>query len=106
MNTRIVRLSRFSAAACATVIAAVSAWAFVSSTASIERDPFQFASIMAAMPRRVLRRLQGRTATACRKKSESTYCPASWPQPRYASEAAPDRDAPVRKHFAAVRVES
>jgi hypothetical protein len=48
MNTPTVRLSRFSAAACATVITAVSAWAFVSSTASIDRDPFQFASIMAA----------------------------------------------------------
>jgi len=48
MIARSVQLSRFSAAACAAVIAAVSAWAFVSSTASIERDPFRFASIMAA----------------------------------------------------------
>jgi len=48
MITRSVQPSRLSAAACATVIAAVSAWAFVSSTASIERDPFRFASIMAA----------------------------------------------------------
>jgi hypothetical protein len=48
MNTPTVRLSRFSAAACATVITAISAWAFVSSTASLERDPFQFASIRAA----------------------------------------------------------
>lgn len=47
MNTRTVRLGRFSAAGCATVITAVSAWAFVNSTASIERDPFQFASFMA-----------------------------------------------------------
>jgi hypothetical protein len=47
MNTRIVSLSRFSAAACAVVIAAVSTWAFVSSTASVERDPFRFASTMA-----------------------------------------------------------
>jgi hypothetical protein len=47
MNTRTVGLSRFSAAACATVITAVSAWAFVSSTVSLERDPFQFASFMA-----------------------------------------------------------
>ena len=47
MNTRIVGLSRFVAAASATVITAVNAWAFVSSSASIERDPFQFASIMA-----------------------------------------------------------
>jgi hypothetical protein len=48
MNTRTVRLSRFSAPACATMITAVSAWAFVNSTASSERDPFQFASVMAA----------------------------------------------------------
>jgi hypothetical protein len=41
MNTRTVRLNRFSAAACATAITAASTWAFVSSTASIERDPFQ-----------------------------------------------------------------
>jgi len=47
MNTRTARLSRFSAPACATMITAVSAWAFVNSTASSERDPFQFASIMA-----------------------------------------------------------
>jgi len=48
MSTRSVGVSRFVAAAGATVITAVSAWAFVSSTASIDRDPFQFASIMAA----------------------------------------------------------
>jgi hypothetical protein len=48
MNHRTVRLSRFSAPACATMITAVSAWAFVNSTASSERDPFQFASVMAA----------------------------------------------------------
>ena len=51
MTTRSVRLSRFSAALCATVIAAVSAWAFLSSTASMERDPFRFASIMEANAR-------------------------------------------------------
>jgi hypothetical protein len=38
MNTRIARLSRFSAAACATAITAASTWAFVSCTASIERN--------------------------------------------------------------------
>jgi hypothetical protein len=48
MNTRPVRLSRFTAPACATMMTAVSVWAFVNSTASGERDPFQFASIMAA----------------------------------------------------------
>ena len=47
MNTRTGGLARFTAAACATVITTVGAWAFVSSTASIERDPFRFASIMA-----------------------------------------------------------
>ena len=47
MNTRTERLSRFRAPACATMITAVSAWAFVNSTASSERDPFQFASVRA-----------------------------------------------------------
>ena len=47
MNTQTERLSRFSAPACAMMITAVCAWAFVNSTASGERDPFQFASIMA-----------------------------------------------------------
>lgn len=47
MNTRTTGLSHFVAAAGAAVITAVSAWAFVSSTAT-ERDPFRFASIMAA----------------------------------------------------------
>lgn len=51
MNTRTDRLSRFSAPACATMITALGAWAFVNSTASGERDPFQFASIMAANAR-------------------------------------------------------
>jgi hypothetical protein len=48
MDTRTVRLSRFSAAACAMMITAVSAWTLVNATASRARDPFQFASIMAA----------------------------------------------------------
>jgi hypothetical protein len=48
MTARTVRLNRFRAAACATVITAVSTWAFVDSTASIERDPFRFAAIMAS----------------------------------------------------------
>jgi len=47
MNTRTARLSRFGALACATMVTAVSAWAFVNSTASSERDPFQLAAIMA-----------------------------------------------------------
>jgi len=45
MNTRTIRPNRFSAAACAALITALSAWAFVSSTASIERDPFRLGSI-------------------------------------------------------------
>ena len=48
MNTLPIGLSRFTAAVCATVITAVSAWAFVSSSASIDRVPFRFASVMAA----------------------------------------------------------
>jgi len=48
MNTRTARLIRFSGPACATMIAAVSAWAFVNSTACGERDPFRFAATMAA----------------------------------------------------------
>lgn len=48
MSTRLVGLNRLVAAATATVITAVSGWAFVSSTASTDRDPFQFASVMAA----------------------------------------------------------
>ena len=48
MRTRVVSLNSFVAAASATVITAASSWAFVSSTASTERDPFQFASIMNA----------------------------------------------------------
>jgi hypothetical protein len=47
MNTRTIGLSRFTAATCATVITAFSAWAFVNSTSSVERDPFLFASFMA-----------------------------------------------------------
>ena len=48
MNTRTIRISHLSAAGCAMVITAVGAWAFVNSTASVERDPFQFAAVMAA----------------------------------------------------------
>lgn len=48
MNTRAFGPSRIGAAGCAAVLTAVGAWAFVSSTASTERDPFQFASIMDA----------------------------------------------------------
>jgi hypothetical protein len=48
MNTPTVGLNRIAAAACAIAITAVSGLAFVSSTASSERDPFHFAAVMAA----------------------------------------------------------
>ena len=48
MHTRTVGLTRCRAPVYATLITAVSAWAFVNSTASGERDTFRFASIMAA----------------------------------------------------------
>ena len=71
MTTRTSGLSRFAAATCATLITAVSGWAFVHSTASGERDPFQFASIMAANAKAHVAQLQSRTAYVCRNKSES-----------------------------------
>ena len=70
MKTRIVG-HRVVAAASATVITAVSAWAFVSSSASIERDPFQFASIMAANARVHVAQVQSRTASACPNNPEA-----------------------------------
>jgi hypothetical protein len=70
MNTRIVGPSRFVAAAGAVVITAVSAWAFVSSSASIERDPFQFASIMAANAKVRIAQLHSRTASTCPNNPE------------------------------------
>jgi len=48
MNTRPVGLIRCSAPVCATLITAVSAWAFFNSTACSERDPFQFAATISA----------------------------------------------------------
>ena len=71
MNTRIVGLSRFVAAASATVITAVNAWAFVSSSASIERDPFQFASIMAANGKVLVAQAQNHTASPCPNNPEA-----------------------------------
>jgi hypothetical protein len=41
-----VRLNRFAAAGCAVAITAVNAWAFVASSASTDRDPFHFESVM------------------------------------------------------------
>ena len=71
MTTRTFGLSRFAAAACATLITAVSGWAFVNSTASSERDPFQFASVMAANAKAHVAQLQSRTTYICRSKSGS-----------------------------------
>ena len=71
MNTRIFNMRRCVAAASATLITAVGAWAFVSSTASIERDPFQFASVMAANAKVRIAQLHNRTASTCPNKSEA-----------------------------------
>lgn len=81
MSTRTSGLSRFAAAACATLITAVSGWAFVHSTASGERDPFQFASVMAANAKARVAQLQSRTAYLCRKKSESPAHPITGSAP-------------------------
>jgi hypothetical protein len=48
MNTRVVGLSYFVAAAAAATMVAVGASALVSSSAPIEREPFQLASIRTA----------------------------------------------------------
>lgn len=51
MKNLTVDLSRITAAVGAAVISAVSVWAFVSSTATSERDPFHFAAVMASNAR-------------------------------------------------------
>ena len=71
MNTRIVSVNRFVAAAGAAVITAASAWAFVSSSASIERDPFHFASIMAANAKVRVAQVQIRAASTCPNNPEA-----------------------------------
>jgi hypothetical protein len=55
MTSRTLGLQRLTAAACATLITAVSAWAIWNSTAASERDPFQFAAIMSANARVLIR---------------------------------------------------
>lgn len=70
MNTVTTGLSRFAIAACASAITAVSAWAFVDSTASLERDPFHFASTMAANAKVRVAQTQSRTASTCASKSQ------------------------------------
>jgi len=71
MKTHFVGLSRFAAAASATVITAVSAWAFVSSSASIERDLYQFASIMAVNAKVQVAQLQSRSVSTCPNNPEA-----------------------------------
>jgi len=74
MSTRTVTLNRLTAAACAAVITAASAWAFVNSSASAHRDPFQFAAVMAANAR-VQSELQSRNDTpACQSLSSARKC--------------------------------
>jgi hypothetical protein len=75
MSTLTIGLSRFTAAACATAITALGAWAFVSSTASTERDPFQFAAVMAANAQAHSTQLQSRNkALDCRIGSPDRTC--------------------------------
>ena len=71
MSTRFGGLNRFVAAASATVITAVSGWAFVSSTASIERDPFHFASIMNANAQVRVAQLQSHGVSTCPNNPEA-----------------------------------
>ena len=71
MKTRFVGLSRFTAAASATVITAVNAWAFVSSSVSIERDQLQLASIVAANANAQVAQLQSRTVSTCPNNPEA-----------------------------------
>jgi len=69
MNTVTAGLSRFAIAACASAITAVSSWAFVDSTASLGRDPFHFASTMAANAKVRVAQAESRTAS-CSNRSQ------------------------------------
>jgi hypothetical protein len=71
MNTRVVGLNRLVAAASAVVITAVSGWAFVSSTASTERDPFHFASVMNANAEVLVAQAPSRTVSTCPNNPEA-----------------------------------
>ena len=71
MKIRFVGLRRFAAAASATVITTVNAWAFVSSSASFERDQLQLASIMAANANAQVAQLQSRTVSTCPNNPEA-----------------------------------
>jgi hypothetical protein len=82
MNTLAFGFGRFTAAACATVITVAGAWAFVSSTASTDRDPFHFPAVMAANAEVRTAQVQARnTASTSRKESLSSGRPASSPIP-------------------------
>ena len=48
MTTRNIGFAQLTIAASAVLITFVSSWAFVTSSASVERDPFHFAAVMAA----------------------------------------------------------
>ena len=69
MTTVSAGLSRFAIAACALAITTVGTWAFVDGTASTERDPFHFASTMAANAKVRVAQAQSRTASTCPNKS-------------------------------------
>ena len=69
MNARVVGRSRFIAAASATVITAIGAWAFVVSSASIERDP-RFASITTVRASVRIMQLQSGTVSTCPNNPE------------------------------------
>ena len=71
MNTRVVGPSRLLAAASAAVLTAVSGWAFVSSTASSERDPFQFGSVMAANAHVRVAQAYSHSASTCPNNLEA-----------------------------------
>ena len=82
MNTPTVGFTRFAAAACATVITAVGAWAFVDASASADRDPFQFAAVMAANAAVRTAQVQARNdAPTCRNESLFSGRPVSSPIP-------------------------
>jgi len=77
MSTLTVRFSRCGAAVGAALITAIGAWAFVNSSASADRDPFQFAAVMAANAELHSVQLQSRNdAPACRTQALSPACVA------------------------------
>lgn len=82
MNTSTVSFRRCTAVACATAITAVSAWVFVSSSASVARDPFQFAAVMAANAEVHAAQILARNATpACSSELLTSGRPTVNPTP-------------------------